>query len=112
MQSVAAQRPFFFDHIRELTEQAFAEYAALTGRGYARVMSYRADDADYLGPFNSRAAAERSLAALHDTFPIRQCSGRLPLVPAPRRFSLVPGHAAVPPDSRLPVGVRHLPRLP
>ena len=40
------------------------------------------DDADYLGPFNSRAAAERSLAALHDTFPIRQCSGRLPLVPA------------------------------
>ncbi len=48
MQSVAAQRPFFFDHIQELTERAFEEYAALTGRRYARVLSYRAEDADYL----------------------------------------------------------------
>ncbi|WP_460806755.1 DEDD exonuclease domain-containing protein [Nocardioides salsibiostraticola] len=35
------------------------------------------DDADYLGPFSSRRQAELSLAALHDTFPVRQCSGRL-----------------------------------
>ncbi|MCA6074038.1 2-oxoacid:acceptor oxidoreductase family protein [Fulvivirga sedimenti] len=48
MQSVAAQRPFFFDHIRELTDQAFEEYYKLTGRRYERVMSYRAEDADYL----------------------------------------------------------------
>lgn len=48
MQSVAAQRPFFFDHIQELTERAFAEYAALTGRRYERVMGYRIEDADYL----------------------------------------------------------------
>ncbi len=48
MQSVAAQRPFFFDHIKELTDQAFEEYYQLTGRRYARVMSYRAEDADYL----------------------------------------------------------------
>lgn len=48
MQSVAAQRPFFFDHIKELTDQAFEEFYELTGRRYARVMSYRADDADYL----------------------------------------------------------------
>ncbi len=48
MQSVAAQRPFFFDHIQELTDQAFDEYAALTGRKYERVMTYKADDADYL----------------------------------------------------------------
>ncbi|MFY0627451.1 MAG: 2-oxoacid:acceptor oxidoreductase family protein [Reichenbachiella sp.] len=48
MQSVAAQRPFFFDHIKELTNQAFDEYAALTGRKYDRVMSYLADDAEYL----------------------------------------------------------------
>ena len=48
MQSVAAQRPFFFDHIKDLTDQAFAEYAALTGRKYERVMTYRAEDADYL----------------------------------------------------------------
>ncbi|MBW2191291.1 MAG: 2-oxoacid:acceptor oxidoreductase family protein, partial [Deltaproteobacteria bacterium] len=48
MQSVAAQRPFFFDHIQALTEQAFEEFYALTGRRYERVMTYRADDADYL----------------------------------------------------------------
>ncbi len=48
MQSVAAQRPFFFDHIKELTEQAFEEFYKLTGRRYERVMAYRADDADYL----------------------------------------------------------------
>lgn len=48
MQSVAAQRPFFFDHIQELTDRAFEEYFKLTGRRYERVMSYRADDADYL----------------------------------------------------------------
>jgi len=48
MQSVAAQRPFFFDHIQGLTESAFEEYFQLTGRRYNRVMSYRAEDADYL----------------------------------------------------------------
>jgi pyruvate-ferredoxin/flavodoxin oxidoreductase len=48
MQSVAAQRPFFFDHIRELTDQAFDEYYLLTGRRYERVMTYKSEDADYL----------------------------------------------------------------
>jgi pyruvate-ferredoxin/flavodoxin oxidoreductase len=48
MQSVAAQRPFFYDHVQPLTDRAFEEFAALTGRQYSRVMSYRADDADYL----------------------------------------------------------------
>ncbi|MBD8869142.1 DEDD exonuclease domain-containing protein [Nocardioides donggukensis] len=40
------------------------------------------DDADYLGPFSSRKAAERCLAALHDTFPVRQCSDRLAREPS------------------------------
>ncbi len=48
MQSVAAQRPFFFDHIKEITDKAFAEYYALTGRQYKRVMTYKVEDADYL----------------------------------------------------------------
>lgn len=34
------------------------------------------DDADYVGPFSSRARAESSLAALHEVFPIRQCNER------------------------------------
>ena len=48
MQSVAAQRPFFFDHIAEIADQAMEEYAQLTGRRHARVTGYRVDDADYL----------------------------------------------------------------
>jgi pyruvate-ferredoxin/flavodoxin oxidoreductase len=48
MQSVAAQRPFFFDHIKEITDKACQEFYELTGRKYARVMTYRAEDADYL----------------------------------------------------------------
>ncbi len=40
------------------------------------------DDADYLGPFSSRRTAERSLDALHETFPLRQCSGTLPKQPS------------------------------
>ncbi len=48
MQSVAAQRPFFYDHVQELAEQAFDEFAALTDRKYSRVMTYKCEDADYL----------------------------------------------------------------
>jgi pyruvate-ferredoxin/flavodoxin oxidoreductase len=48
MQSVAAQRPYFFDHVQAITEEAFDEFYELTGRRYDRVMTYRSDDADYL----------------------------------------------------------------
>ena len=47
-QGVAAQRPFYFDHIADLTDRAFNEYAALTGRRYARAMGYLTDDAEWV----------------------------------------------------------------
>ncbi len=47
-QGVAAQRPFYFDHLAELADSAFEEYAALTGRAYARASGYRIDDAEYV----------------------------------------------------------------
>ncbi|OGL16083.1 MAG: hypothetical protein A3F92_11765 [Candidatus Rokubacteria bacterium RIFCSPLOWO2_12_FULL_71_22] len=47
-QGVAAQRPFYFDHLVELTERAFGEFAALTGRRYARAAGYRVEDAEYV----------------------------------------------------------------
>jgi pyruvate-ferredoxin/flavodoxin oxidoreductase len=47
-QGVAAQRPFYFDHIAELTDRAMDEYAALTGRRYSRVAGYRMEDAEYV----------------------------------------------------------------
>ena len=47
------------------------------------------DDADYFGPFSSRRAAQECLAALHDTFAIRQCNDRLPMVPTDQRSPCV-----------------------
>ncbi|MDX1675643.1 MAG: 2-oxoacid:acceptor oxidoreductase family protein, partial [Longimicrobiales bacterium] len=47
-QGVAAQRPFYFDHVRELADRAMAAYGELTGRRYDRVMGYRLEDADYV----------------------------------------------------------------
>jgi len=35
------------------------------------------DDADYIGPFRGRDAADGALTALHDSFRIRQCTPRL-----------------------------------
>lgn len=48
MQAVAAQRPYFFQHIKEITDRCMDEFHALTGRRYHRVETYRCDDADYL----------------------------------------------------------------
>jgi pyruvate-ferredoxin/flavodoxin oxidoreductase len=48
MQTVAAQRPYFFDHINELAEQVTEEFYQLTGRNYDRLGCYKTDDADYL----------------------------------------------------------------
>jgi len=48
MQATAAQRPYFFDHVEDLTEKCMEEYAELTGRRYQRVSTYRAADAEYL----------------------------------------------------------------
>ncbi len=47
-QGVAAQRPFYFDHVAELTDQSFAIWAELTGRRYARASGYRLDDAEWV----------------------------------------------------------------
>ena len=47
-QGVAAQRPFYFDHVPGLIDRAFEEYAALTGRRYERAIGYRLEDADYV----------------------------------------------------------------
>lgn len=64
----------------------------LTNEAWPRLSLVRqvlADDADYFGPFTSRKSAEACLAALHDTFPIRQCTDRLPLTPTDTRSPCV-----------------------
>jgi len=48
MQAVAAQRPYFFDHIPALFDKNAEEFHALTGRQYGRIDNYRCDDAEYI----------------------------------------------------------------
>ena len=48
MQTVAAQRPYFFDHVEALADGAMEDYFRLTGRRYQRVSGYKTDDADYV----------------------------------------------------------------
>jgi pyruvate-ferredoxin/flavodoxin oxidoreductase len=48
MQAVAAQRPYFFQHIPEIADQCMREFWELTGRKYYRMFAYRAEDADYI----------------------------------------------------------------
>ncbi len=48
MQTVAAQRPYFYDHIEALAAQVMNEYYELTGRSYERIGCYKTDDADYV----------------------------------------------------------------
>jgi DNA polymerase-3 subunit epsilon len=38
------------------------------------------DGATYIGPFSSASTAQLAVEALHETFPIRQCTRKLPLV--------------------------------
>lgn len=45
------------------------------------VRDVKADGATYLGPFGSRRVAEQAVAALHEAFPIRQCTQRLSRFP-------------------------------
>ncbi|MDQ3158058.1 MAG: DEDD exonuclease domain-containing protein [Actinomycetota bacterium] len=59
-----------------------ASWLKLTREPWPRLSVVRTildDDADYIGPFRGRLAAEGAVAALHDTFRIRQCTQRLSL---------------------------------
>jgi DNA polymerase-3 subunit epsilon len=60
-------------------------YLKLTREPWPRLSLVRkvADDgADYIGPFGSKRSAEKCLAALHETFPVRQCAQRIARSPS------------------------------
>ena len=60
-------------------------YLKLTREPWPRLSLVRrvADDgADYVGPFSSKKSAEKCLAAVHETFPVRQCSQHLARQPS------------------------------
>jgi pyruvate-ferredoxin/flavodoxin oxidoreductase len=44
--AVAAQQPFFFDHLPAIMDEAMRDFAERTGRVYSPVSAYRVDDAE------------------------------------------------------------------
>ncbi len=66
---------------RRSTAPHKAPWVKLTVEPYPRlsvVRQVKPDGATYLGPFGSVQQADRAVAALHETFPLRQCTSRLP----------------------------------
>ncbi len=79
---IAEHEPRYNRRSRNSSKVHFIKLTRETWPRLSLVRRVLADDADYLGPFASRRTAEKSLAALHDTFPVRQCSGRLAKEPS------------------------------
>ncbi|WP_026375303.1 2-oxoacid:acceptor oxidoreductase family protein [Aestuariibacter salexigens] len=69
MQSVAAQRPYFFAHVKSIADEAMDQFYRLTGRQYARIAGYRMDDAEYviLGQGSVIPSAQRVVNYLRET---------------------------------------------
>lgn len=65
---------------RRSRNQCRTHYVKLTKEAWPRlslVTKVLDDGATYLGPFTSRQVAEASMGALHESFPLRQCSGTM-----------------------------------
>jgi DNA polymerase-3 subunit epsilon len=63
-----------------------APWVKLTVEPFPRlsvVREVRPDGGAYVGPFGTRQQAELAVAALHEAYPLRQCTRRLPRVPSP-----------------------------
>ncbi|RZS89543.1 DNA polymerase-3 subunit epsilon [Motilibacter rhizosphaerae] len=70
---------------RRSRQQERLVWLKLTAEAFPRlslVRQVREDGGTYLGPFRSRASAEQARDALHEAFPLRQCTGAL----SPRRL--------------------------
>lgn len=62
-----------------------AQWVKLTVEPWPRLSIVRQvldDGATYVGPFRSKRVAEQAVAALHEAFQVRQCTGRLPRLPS------------------------------
>jgi pyruvate-ferredoxin/flavodoxin oxidoreductase len=99
-QGVAAQRPFYFDHVAELADRAFEEFARLTGRRHARASGYRLDDAEIVLVGQGSVVANAEAVADHLRATRRLKVGVLDLTmfrpfPADRVVELLRGARAV-----------------
>jgi DNA polymerase-3 subunit epsilon len=84
---IAAHKPRYNRRSRHPEKMHWLKLTVEPWPRLSLVRTVAEDGADYLGPFASRRTAEKCLAALHEAFPIRQCSERLPI--SPRRSPCV-----------------------
>jgi len=64
-QGVAAQRPFYFDHVAEMADQAFREFAELTGRNYARAHGHHVEGAEWVILGQGSVVSDAEAVAAH-----------------------------------------------
>ncbi len=99
---IAAHRPGFNRRSRHPDK---VHWVKLTSEAWPRLTIVRRvleDDADYIGPFRTRAGAQQAVDALHETYPVRQCTARMPLRPALSPCALADmGRCLAPCDGRV-----------
>jgi DNA polymerase-3 subunit epsilon len=78
---IAAHKPRYNRRSRHPEKMHWLKLTVEPWPRLSLVRTVAEDGADYLGPFASRRTAEKCLTALHEAFPIRQCSDRLPITP-------------------------------
>ena len=74
---IAEHKPRYNRRSRHPERAAFIKLTLETFPRLSIVRSVRDDGALYLGPLSGRPVAERVVAALHEAFPLRQCTIRL-----------------------------------
>ena len=79
---IAAHKPTYNRRSRHPEKVSWLKLTVEPWPRLSLVRKVAEDGADYLGPFASRRTAEKCLAAVHEAFPIRQCTDRLPLHPS------------------------------
>lgn len=105
---IAAHRP---PYNRRSRKQDSVLWLKLTNEAWPRlaiVRQFTNDGSDYLGPFSSRAQAEDVLLALTETFPIRQCTTRMPKLPNLPTCALAEMKACLAPCDGRDVGTAYL----
>jgi DNA polymerase-3 subunit epsilon len=74
---IAEHKPRYNRRSRHPEKMHFLKLTRETWPRLSLVNRVLEDQADYLGPFSSKGAAQSCLDALHEAFPVRQCSDRI-----------------------------------
>ncbi len=81
---IAEHRPRYNRRSRDPGKAPWVKLTVETFPRLSIVRAIRDDGALYLGPFGSNRSAEAGVEALHEVFPLRRCTARLPARPGPK----------------------------